>query len=389
MMKLRERTNLATGSDKSQPTKSSLALDAALITPRRIVKAVRVFKRPTSTCVTDGSQLFSDDGFNRAINDWMSPPNVERSEAEITFPSYNSIPPQPDYSLLLDFALAEERGDFAIPVRNGCMVTKEVIMAEHGSMDNFLDRMLAQMIKRRWFAALTEFNTTHLFGSNSPPSRFLWFLQLVHKAIEDSICADAQLADLWRAGRIKLVLKGGNCVALLKLQALELLPADIARRLECIRPSSLSDVDFLLMLDPALPGFAALHDRLRAAAARGLAAAADRLFLTPPFGRLLASMADPASLALQGAAVAAATRALRDDVAGHGPPRHVPAVSRLLRALDALAAAGGARVRPELRQDIELRHGAAATTVVARAGRPGRIYVSNNPDIEHRPERER
>ena len=46
-----------------------------------------------------------------------------------------------------------------------------------------------------------------------------------------------------RAGRVRQS-DGG------RRQALALLPADVARRLECIRPTSLSDVDFLLMLDP-------------------------------------------------------------------------------------------------------------------------------------------
>ncbi len=348
-----------------------------------MVRAVRIFKDDDSLG-KDDPDLF-EENFARAVEDWICPPNMTKSQDEVTFPTYSSVPPQPDFSLLLDFALADEMGgDFAIPVRAGCLVTKDTILEEHGSVDIFLQRMLVQMIKRRWFAALTEFNTTHLFGIDSPPSRFLHFLQLVHTALEENIRSDPRLDILWRQGKVRLVLKGGNCVSLLKLQALQLLPPAIARRLECIRPSSLSDVDLLLMLDPTLPDFPALHVALRAAAAAGLRDAADRLAASPPFSALLAGMASPASLARQRAAVAAATRALRADIAGHGPPRHVPALGRLLAALDGLAAAGGARVRPELRQGIALRHAAEATSVVALAGRPGRIYVSDNPDIEHR-----
>jgi hypothetical protein len=378
-MQLRDRTNVAALAFPRQRSKITSH------NSRKIVKASRIFSRLQSDYQDDG---FSNLEFDRAVADWINPPEIEKDVTEITFPSYNSVPPQPDYSLLLDFALAEERGEFSIPVRNGCLVNLETILEEHGSMDTFLNRLLAQMLKRRWFAALTEFNTTYLFGRDTPPSRFLKFLQLVHNSIEESVCADTHLAPLWHAGQIKLVLKGGNCVAMLKLQALALLPPEIARRLECIRPTSLSDVDFLLMLDPSLPTFAALHDRLRAAAARGLAAAASSLADQRPFAALLSRMASPAALAAQRAAVLTATRTLRADVAALAPPRHVPAISRLLRALDALtagdAAAAGPRVRPELRQGVELRHGAAATTVVALPGRPTRIYVSNNPDIEHR-----
>ena len=219
-MRLRDRTNVTFSKLEHGRKQSKTSIDQGPAVTRRIIKAVRVFSAHPS-----GSKDFgSDPEFERAISEWMSPPDTDRQETEITFPSYNSVPPQPDFSLLLDFALADELEDFSIPVRNGCLVTKDTINSEHGSMEIFLNRLLAQMIKRRWFAALTEFNTTHLFGRGSPPSRFLKFLQLVHTAIEDAICADRELDPLWRAGRIKLVLKGGNCVALLKLQALYPLP---------------------------------------------------------------------------------------------------------------------------------------------------------------------
>ena len=205
-MQLRDRTNreLSPNPGKNERVEG-----------RRFIKAVRKFNSLDSPYSIDDEE--SDD-FNRSVLNWMNPPETILTQSEISFPSYNSIPPQPDFTLLVDFASLHDREDFAIPVRQGCVVTREIVETEHGNMETFLNRMLLQILKRRWFTALTEFNTTHLFGMESPPSRFLQFLDIVHSALEEHICADANLGSLYRSGRIRLVLKGGNCVALLKLQ---------------------------------------------------------------------------------------------------------------------------------------------------------------------------
>eukprot|EP01052_Picozoa_sp_SAG31_P059832 SAG31_NODE_19080_length_612_cov_1.697856_1_plen_154_part_10 len=87
------------------------------------------------------------------------------------------------------------------------------------------------------------------------------------------------VAGFFRAGAIKVMLKGGNSINMLKHTALQLLPAAAQTLLADVRPSSLSDVDFLLLINSKAPGcgwladasnFDAVHQRCRAAAEKAL-----------------------------------------------------------------------------------------------------------------------
>ena len=343
-------------------------------TPRRIVKATRSTKRGQAP------------SFSAGLEAWRHPPEDACEAGETLFPTYSSIPPQPDFSLLLDFAAVEDQEEFSVPVRSGNKnITKQTILQEHKTFDLFLERMLWQLVKRRWFTALTDFNTTHLFGKMSPPSRFLHFVQVIHHTISAQFHSNEVLAPLWRDKRIRLVLKGGNCISLLKLSALKLLPS-VAQHLECIRPSGLSDVDFLLMLHPSTDNFDLVHALLCDQVAVALRTVSDKLMHMRPFSALWEAMADDANLAKQRAATLAASQGLRNDIASMCTTP-MPAIDRLVRILDGLISNGGVAIRPELRQDVRLHHHAGGTAVHAKPGRPRRIYVSHNPDIEHRDSR--
>jgi hypothetical protein len=86
------------------------------------------------------------------------------------------------------------------------------------------------------------------------------------------------VAGLHRRGAIRIMLKGGNNVCMIKFRALRCLPPRAAAVLSSLAPTSLSDVDFLLMIDYVRGGswlaevsnHAMIHERCCAAAERAL-----------------------------------------------------------------------------------------------------------------------
>jgi hypothetical protein len=61
-------------------------------------------------------------------------------------------------------------------------------------------------------------------------------------------------AALYKAGAIRVMLKGGNSINMLKYRAVECLPPPVRAVLSDVKPSNLSDVDFLLLINFETPG---------------------------------------------------------------------------------------------------------------------------------------
>ena len=91
-------------------------------------------------------------------------------------------------------------------------------------------RLLWQMVKRRWFNALTDFNVERLF-TDRDPIFFVRFVGAASAAIAKALsaCGDVSdplsVASLHASGAIKLMLKGGNNVNMITYRALCCLPA--------------------------------------------------------------------------------------------------------------------------------------------------------------------
>ena len=99
----------------------------------------------------DSHSITIDRDFEDALRAWKNPPISFHQEHEITFPSFISIPPQPNPSMILDLALTEEMEAFSMSIGTGVHVNRQLIEREHGSMEVYLRRLLAQVMKRRWF----------------------------------------------------------------------------------------------------------------------------------------------------------------------------------------------------------------------------------------------
>jgi len=134
-------------------------------------------------------------------------------------PNYRSIPPVPDPQLLeLATALEHSSLDSTIEIRPNVLVSKADILVEHGSFDVYRSRILWQLTKRRWCAALTDFNTDQLFLRHSP-GHFVHYVSMVLKHVTSAFSQAGSLQDplsvaaLHARGAIRIVLKGGNCIA--------------------------------------------------------------------------------------------------------------------------------------------------------------------------------
>ena len=131
----------------------------------------------------------------------------------------------------------EDDGEHRVEVSTSVTVDRERILIEHGSADDiahhgyagafrrYRQRILWQMVKRRWFATLTDYNTDHLFIRQSPAA-FTGFVRLVVErvavALRKAAAVDDNVAAVVRCDAARLVLKGGNMVNLLKYSSLRL-----------------------------------------------------------------------------------------------------------------------------------------------------------------------
>lgn len=196
-----------------------------------------------------------------------------------------TMPPNPDVSSIAETVHLEAFGSaYILELGQQVRVTREEVLAEHGSLGLYRERLLLQALKRRWYTALTDFHSKYLFA-HRPPRYLAQLIQSVVHAVEAKLRAHSEmfgtgpgvdsneaplahseicgtgssvesknvqrgwtLGGLLDAGFIKLVLKGGMSLLLLKLQTLKLLPGGVSDGLADMRPKELSDVDFVVMI---------------------------------------------------------------------------------------------------------------------------------------------
>jgi hypothetical protein len=165
-----------------------------------------------------------------------------------------TIPPQPDATLLPETVLLQHRPGHTVLIRPGQVIDRGTVLREHcasgrgaaaaaGSLtadevdaafELYRRRLLWQMVKRRWFNALTDFNVERLFTDRDPVF-FVRFVGAASDAIAAALSACGDTADprsvasLHASGAIKLLLKGGNNVNMIKYRALCCLPASVSR----------------------------------------------------------------------------------------------------------------------------------------------------------------
>ncbi|KAH8072073.1 hypothetical protein JL721_3982 [Aureococcus anophagefferens] len=135
----------------------------------------------------------------------------------------------------------------SVEVRPGVEVDAARALAEHGDFATFRRRLLWQMIKRKWFGALTERTTAGL----GTPAEFVRFVADASDALSAEFRAAPALAPQ-RA--VKLLFKGGNVVTFVKAAAVGMLRAAsadgrVADLAAALTSSGLSDVDFYCLLD--------------------------------------------------------------------------------------------------------------------------------------------
>jgi len=193
-----------------------------------------------------------------------------------------TMPPNPDVSVIAETVHLEAFGSaYILELGQQLRVTREDVLADHGSLRLYRERLLLQALKRRWYTALTDFHSKHLFA-HRPPRYLAELIESVVHAVEAKLRAHSEmfgtgpsvdsndvrvaqpemcgtgpgvevqrgwtLGGLLDAGFIKLVLKGGMSLLLLKLQTLKLLPGGVSDGLADMRPKELSDVDFVVMI---------------------------------------------------------------------------------------------------------------------------------------------
>ena len=218
----------ASGAALGERTNSDLASAAG----RRSVKSSTT--STTGAGVRQGSAAASSDGDGDDV---------------VRLMSCLSVPPQPDATLLPETVALQHRRGHTVTIRPGVVIDRVSVLREHCAADRqaaaaadaldaeevdacferYRHRLLWQMVKRRWFGALTDFNVEHLFTDRDPVF-FVRFVGAASAAIAASLsaCGDAadprSVAGLHASGAIKLMLKGGNNVNMIKYRALCCLP---------------------------------------------------------------------------------------------------------------------------------------------------------------------
>ena len=355
------------------------------------------------------------------------PARAHDDECIVLAPKH-TVPPQPDATLLPETLRLQHRAGHTVTIRPGMAIDRGTVLREHcaagreeaaaadelsaeeqeSAFECYRRRLLWQMVKRRWFGALTDFNTERLF-TDCDPAFFVRFVGRATAAIESALaaCGDASdphsVAGLHASGAIRLMLKGGNNVNMIKYRALCCLPPAVAAVLPTLAPSGLSDIDFLLMIDyvaaPWLdePGnFAAVHDECRAAVDRALTALAvetERAVRggdpsVSNFAALLRAR-DPAALSEElRARLNAATSALAAEidgaVSGSVSPSEASVFDGVREMLRQLQLPAEAEVLPCKRRSLAISKDEAGGGVLRPHGDSLQLFVSNNEGVEHR-----
>ncbi|KAJ8598455.1 hypothetical protein CTAYLR_006858 [Chrysophaeum taylorii] len=275
-----------------------------------------------------------------------------------------SVPPVPDASLVSETYALEEGKVSRILARAGVYVDATRVASEHGSFASYRRRLVWQMLKRRWFCALTE-ATSSAFEDRG---EFLDFVWSAYAALDASFRDDKIVGPFAASGHVRVVFKGGNVVSLVKSAAemvLGRVECDAVRRLgSALAPRGISDVDFYVWFDYAgSPGldedFEAVHAAARAAAKRAL-----RSLEVPPWD-------PPPDL---GATIATATGSLIDDLGSDPRIAEVGALEQIR---------GGLSCESVSRRDLEINQTVGGVEL-AFYGEPRPAYVSDNARVEHR-----
>ena len=168
----------------------------------------------------------------------MSADEEELLEETVRIKHKKCMPPVPEPTLLLETLRMEDDRTHCVEISSNVfadysLVQQEFSLHPDSASDAFAryrDALLSQMLKRRWFTAITDHNTRTLFLQR-PPDTFVSFIgDVIHRvnaAIDEAAAGvgegAAVLASARRSGAVKLILKGGNMVNLLKYSAVRVL----------------------------------------------------------------------------------------------------------------------------------------------------------------------
>ena len=337
----------------------------------------------------------------------------------------STIPPMPDPGLIIATADLQHTPGYTVKIRPGLVIDRAMVLSEHALrqetaadedviFERYRRRLVWQSVKRRWFAALTDFNVERLFTDHSPEF-FVRYVRGATDALKSELATVGDPADphsvasLLKKGAIKILLKGGNNVCMIKYRALRCLPPAAAGVLSSLAPTSLSDVDFLLMIDymvaPWLSEpahFHQVHEACRHAVERALtklsvqietrAAAGDKH--ASNFTQLLSSLHnDPETLSADlSARLNAATSGLTEDfessLAGYGTGRNLPGwrttFSGAREMLAELRLGSDAQVLPCARRSLRIDKDESGGGILQVHAEPKHLFVSNNAGVEHR-----
>lgn len=209
-----------------------------------------------------------------AVGAWAA--DAQRRAPRRLFPIWRSVPPEPHPTLVAESYELENNPGRTVMIERQ-LFTGADLLKEHeddalwqrGREDErarevpivfraFRRRLLRQMERRKWTAALTDFTIVQLFCSQ-PPAAFVSAMKRLLGDLDGALVSSGldtphvngqpSVSSLYRDGFIKLIFKGGNPQALMKLRCLDLLPQCVRKILEIIRPFSLSDIDMMLALD--------------------------------------------------------------------------------------------------------------------------------------------
>lgn len=295
----------------------------------------------------------------------------------------DSVPPVPDVSMISETVNLERGYIESIRVRAGVDVDASRVLREHGSFREYRRRLIWQVLKRRWFAALTE-ETASAFETRAS---FLDFVIEAHSQIFQSLRNDCIVGPYIARNAVRLLFKGGNVVNMVKGACVRLLQAGggnlaVSKLAEMLAPAAFSDIDFYLLVDyledPDLADprcFQIVHLAARDCAKEGLR----KLVLPEQWGAKKKHDRNGERL---GAVLSRAVSELVDDLGVcHNTLRDED------HRLSQLRHEGCLQCKPALRRDVTIRQrqGREEEEVeLTFAGESRRAYVSDNALIEHR-----
>lgn len=283
--------------------------------------------------------------------------DVVGGERRVVLERRESVPPVPDASLVWETL---ELGDKPITVRAGVVVDRARALREHGDLGTYRRRLVWQMVKRKWFGALTE-ETTRGIGD------FVSFVGRSYATVSGALLDDPIVGPHAKSGAVRLILKGGNVVNLVKAAAVR----QLGSRVETVglKGGGISDVDYYCFIDKRIDDFDIVHRAARDAARRAL-----RGLSLPAAWRN--SDVDLGSL------LERAVQSLRDELEAYGDlASNMPEVHA---ALSALAEPGAMRCSPYDRRDLDIRQLDDGVELVFADDEPRPAYVSHNHKVEHR-----